>query len=227
MKQYTYLLIDLLTISIPFLRSFEPRIAFYKKWSLLFPAIALTGTCFVLWDMLFTHWRVWGFNEQYLLGIYLFNLPLEEILFFVVVPYACIFLYETIQLFIEKDLFAPYQRQFTLGLISILTLLGLTHLDRCYTAVTCLLTAAFLCFHLFYLESNYLGRFYLAYLLMLFPFLIINGTLTGAWSEQAVVWYNDQENLGMRLLTIPLEDICYGMLLILMNLTIYKSLKST
>ncbi|MEM7382910.1 MAG: lycopene cyclase domain-containing protein [Bacteroidota bacterium] len=223
MAPYTYLLLDVLTLAIPLARSFEPRIAFYKKWPAWLPAIAITSAFFILWDALFTHWQVWGFNESYLLGIYILNIPLEEVLFFIAIPYACLFLYETLNLFFVKDMLAPYQRSITLLLIGLLAILGGANLNKAYTATTFLLTALFLCLHLSYFKSTYLGRFYRAYLVVLFPFFIVNGVLTGSGLTQPVVWYNDYDNLGLRLLTIPVEDVFYGLLLILMNLTLYKA----
>ncbi|MFW5709998.1 MAG: lycopene cyclase domain-containing protein, partial [Bacteroidota bacterium] len=61
--------------------------------------------------------------------------------------------------------------------------------------------------------------------IVLFPFLVVNGLLTGSWIQQEVVWYNNQENLGIRLFTIPVEDFVYGMELILLNVFIYEKLK--
>ncbi len=77
-----YLYIDILVILFPFLLSFDKKVAYYKKWKYLFPAILLSGAFFVAWDMLFTHLQVWSFNPAFLLGIKLGNLPLEEVLFF-------------------------------------------------------------------------------------------------------------------------------------------------
>ena len=62
-----------------------------------------------------------------------------------------------------------------------------------------------------------LPHFYLMYVIILIPFFIVNGILTGTGIEGEVVWYNDQENLGVRMLTIPVEDTFYGFALLLLN----------
>jgi lycopene cyclase domain-containing protein len=59
---------------------------------------------------------------------------------------------------------------------------------------------------------------------MLIPFFIVNGILTGSGIEEQVVWYNDAENLGIRLLTIPVEDTAYAFSLILLNLFLFLKL---
>ena len=64
----------------------------------------------------------------------------------------------------------------------------------------------------------------ISYLIMLIPFFIVNGILTGTGIENEVVWYNNNENLGIRLLTIPVEDFFYGMFLIGMNIMLYELL---
>ena len=91
--KFQYLLIDSLVIIIPLLFSFHPRIKFYESWKPLFMAIITASVPFVVFDSIFTLRGVWGFNPGYITGIYLYNLPIEEILFFVCVPYSCLFTY--------------------------------------------------------------------------------------------------------------------------------------
>src|ERR1700761_1345965 len=90
---YTYLLIDLLTLLFPLLLSFDKKVAFYKTWKYLWRGVLLTGIFFIVWDVLFTRLGVWSFNDAYILGIRIGGLPIEEWLFFIVVPYACAFIY--------------------------------------------------------------------------------------------------------------------------------------
>ena len=66
-----------------------------------------------------------------------------------------------------------------------------------------------------------MGKFYQSYLIALIPFILKNGILTGSVTESPVVWYNNSENLGLRIATIPVEDVFYAMLLILGVLYFY------
>lgn len=219
---WLYLLLNGLTLSVPLLRSFEHRIAFYKKWKALFTGIALTGAFFILWDVYFTHLGVWGFNPKYLIGVDILNLPIEEWLFFVTVPFACMFIYEVLNYFIQKDLLKNIYRPFFTILAILILIIGIVYYDRIYTSVTFILTSVFIFIHLFIIKKRYLSRFLLAYLVSLLPFVIVNGILTGSFIDEQIVWYDDTQNLGIRLFTIPIEDSIYMLLLLMMNVSIYE-----
>jgi lycopene cyclase domain-containing protein len=223
--KYLYLSIDLLTILVPFLASFYPKAPFYKKWKFLLPAIVIPGILFLLWDEVFTRANVWGFNEQYVTGWYWGTLPVEEVLFFICVPYACVFTYFALNHLIERDLLFPHHELISSALIVVLLVIGATHLEKLYTGTTMLALAFFLAWSVLKLRPRYMGRFYFAYALILVPFFIVNGILTGSFIEGTVVWYNNEHNLSMRVGTIPVEDIFYGMLLILMNVAIFEWLQ--
>ncbi len=185
----------------------------------------ITAIIFIVWDELFTRMGVWGFNEKYLSGIYIFSLPLEEVLFFFCIPYASIFIYFALNSLIERDYFYPHHEIISSILIFLLLLFGGYYITKSYTGVTFILTGLFLAYQMLKLRPRYMGRFYFAFLFILIPFFIVNGILTGSFLDEPVVWYNDNENMGIRIGTIPLEDVIYGMLLILAPITIAETIE--
>ena len=223
MKPCTYLFIDVGCILIPLVASFYPKHAFYKEWKPFFLANFLVAFFFLVWDVDFTMNGVWGFNRDYLLGLDVFNLPIEEVLFFICIPYACVFTYFALLYLVKKNPLGPYHRILTIVLILFLLGGGLLSLDKWYTGITFLLTSAYLIFR--FVRKTDLSYHYLAYLIILPFFFISNGILTGSFLEAPIVWYNDEENLGIRMLTIPIEDMIYGLLLVLMNIDGYNFFK--
>lgn len=210
---------------MPFAFSFYPKANFSKKWKYVLPGIAISAVFFIIWDEIFTQLGVWGFNPDYVSGVYLFNLPIEEVLFFFCIPYACIFTYFALNYLIEKDHLFPHQELISSLLIFLLLIFGGYYINKLYTGVTFMLGGLFLAFIMLKLRTRFMGRFYLAFGVLLLPFLVVNGILTGLFTDQPVVWYNDAENLGMRIGTIPLEDVFYGMLMILLPITIAEKLE--
>ncbi len=197
------------------------------KWKYLFKALFLPAIFYVIWDSRFTSMDVWSFSENHISGLHIFNLPLEEVLFFIVVPYCCVFIYECVIVYFPKLYTATKATDnFFLLLGIVLLLTGIYHYDKWYTAVTCILCGtALISINRFSSVKKHFKSlaFFISYLIILIPFLIVNGILTAI----PVVLYNDQENLGLRIYTIPIEDVFYGMLLLLLTITLYEKLKRT
>ncbi|MDP5172793.1 MAG: lycopene cyclase domain-containing protein [Bacteroidia bacterium] len=222
MEPYTYLLLDVGSLLGPLALSFDRRVAFFRSWKALFPAIAATALLFIVWDVYFTEMGVWGFNPDFLTGPSLLGLPLEECLFFFVVPYACVFVYEVIGSYFPAKENSQWSKSLAIALAIVLFMIGVWKWDHWYTGLTFLGTAALLLFNVFILKPAYLGKFWRGYFVSLIPFLIINGVLTAL----PVVWYNNDENLGIRITTIPIEDSIYLVWLLLMCVNIFEGLKT-
>jgi lycopene cyclase domain-containing protein len=90
---FTYLLLNLFSVAFPMGFARSERFGFGSRWLEAWMSVALSAVPFILWDMFFTHLGVWRFNAAYILGIQVFNLPLEEMLFFLAIPFACLFIY--------------------------------------------------------------------------------------------------------------------------------------
>ncbi len=221
----TYLLLNLLAISIPLALSFDRKVHYYKRWKYLFPAMAISLVVFIIWDIIFTHMGVWGFNPIHLSGIEIINLPLGEWLFFITVPYSSVFLYDVFKAYLPKDPFRHISRPLSFFLMGFLLIMAFLNYDKIYTFITFLFLALLISFLELVFRVKFMGWFYFAYLIVLIPFLFMNGILTGSFIEEEIVWYNNNENLDFRVFTIPIEDFFYGMLLILMNVSIYEFLQ--
>ena len=224
--KFTYLLINLFTIIVPLIFSFHPKLNFYKTWPAFFPAVIITAIIFITWDTYFTAQKVWGFNPAYLTGCHICNLPLEEILFFFCIPYACVFTYHSLSIFIKKQFPKKGFRWFTIIFIIVCVLLALIYRNRQYTLYTFTFLALLLFVSRFIVKVNWFPQFYITYSLLLIPFLIVNGMLTGTGLQNPVVWYNNQQTIGIRILTIPVEDVFYGMDLILLNVLLYAAFQN-
>ncbi|MBK6343272.1 MAG: lycopene cyclase domain-containing protein [Flavobacteriales bacterium] len=222
MERWYYLALDLFSIAFPLAASFEPRIAYWRKWRGLFTGIGVMMLVFVAWDAAFTAQGVWGFSDRYTLGVRFLGLPIEEWLFFVCVPYACVYLYEVMRYALHKDVLGRIARPLAIVLAIALVIIGLLNLDRFYTAITFISASAMLALHALVLRSAYLGRFFIGYALSLVPFFLVNGILTGWLLPEPIVWYNDAENLGIRLGTIPVEDSIYLLFFLLLTITFHE-----
>ncbi|MFP4059972.1 MAG: lycopene cyclase domain-containing protein [Bacteroidota bacterium] len=221
----TYLWINIGAIIVPLIFSFDKKVAFYSRWKYFLPAMLSVAFIFVIWDIYFTRIGIWGFNPLHLSGIKIVNLPIEEVLFFIAIPYASVFTYDVLNAYIKIDLIGKKSNFISAFLAFFLLITGIIFHENTYTSVSFITTGALILLLQFLLRFRCMGRFYLTYVIVLFPFLVVNGLLTGSWIQQEVVWYNNQENLGIRLFTIPVEDFVYGMELILLNVFIYEKLK--
>lgn len=184
--------------------------------------MALTGLVFLFWDVLFTVKGVWSFNPDYIIGIKFFDLPLEEILFFLTVPFSCIFIYACLNYYVKWSLSQNVSKAISLLIIALCVAMLVVYYNRLYTAVN----FGFLMFVLILLQyvfkSTWLNRFYMAYVVSLLPFYIVNGILTAV----PIVMYNNAENIGKRVGTIPIEDHFYSMALLLMNIGFFEYFKN-
>jgi lycopene cyclase domain-containing protein len=231
----TYLLVDLGVISIPFIASFDKRIRFNKSWDSFLKAFLITATFFIVWDIWFTESGVWGFNAAYLAGFQPLSLPIEEWLFFLAVPYACTFTWFVFRKYLKLDFLAPLVKPIWYLLIVLCLYLIFSQYGRNYTFYTALFTLFFLVIIAWRKKWNEIRWFLFTYLIIIIPFTLSNGVLTGLefWQypvlhnnpEQIVdqiVWYNNDHNLGWRFFSIPIDDFLYSFLLQGMSITLFN-----
>lgn len=214
---FEYLIFNAIVISGPAFFGSLKCCYIWNHWKQILIAIVIPATPFLLWDALVTgaHWH---FNPKYVSGIKIINLPIEEILFFITVTFACLFTWEMI---IRR----AKEKVWNMRWLRILLYLSLPagiyfySVGKQYTGLTLyFIFLANLVDQLLKTNLLFERRFYFYLLLIVIFTLIFNGYLT--W--RPIVTYGVEYQLDFRILTIPVEDFFYGISLLWMNTSLFK-----
>ena len=218
-----YFKVLLFSFIIPFIFSFHQKIKFYKFFKQIAASLSLIGFFFIIWDIYFTKIGVWGFDKKHHSSIMLSNLPLEEVLFFFVIPFVCVFTYFVLS---EKKVLNLNINTTFLKLICIfLIVLAVLFFKNAYTISVLILTILILLYIIYY-RPDWIGYFFSMYLIIhAFPFLLVNGVLTGYITDLPPVWYDSNNIIGVRLGTIPVEDFLYSFILLFLNTSLFEYLR--
>ena len=218
----TYLLINILIISVPLVLSFDKNLKYYKKVPYVLQSILFISTAYIIWDVIATKRGDWAFNPEHLLGSYFFCLPLEEVLFFITVPYSCIFIFETVSFYLKEKNINLNPKLFIIPAL-LLVALGIIFYEQHYTFTVSIFTAAFFIGAIIFNKKLLLSRnFWITMLISFVPFLIVNYFLTSI----PVVTYNDAAFSAKRFITIPYEDFLYSFSMISLWILFYELAKN-
>ncbi len=212
----------LASIAGPLFLSFDKKVAYFKNWKHLFPAILFSAVIFIVKDILFAQNNVWSFNPIYTGTLYWYGLPLEEWLFFIVIPYCCIFIYEVLNAYFPTNRLISTAPLLADGLGLLLVFSGIFFLPKWYTGGYFIFTGLSLLVINRWKKPGFMANFFRAYAVALIPFLIVNGVLTA----MPVVEYNSNHILNLRIYTIPVEDTVYCLSMLLIPSAIFEYLKS-
>jgi lycopene cyclase domain-containing protein len=219
MNLYLWILVGI--AAVPLGLSFDKKVHYVSRWPAVFAAAGIVGAVYIGWDILKTEADVWGFVERYAGSFKILGLPLPEILFFVVVPFSCIFIYEVVRAYF-KERIIQIPRWIWFAIAAVLAVLAVIFRTQVYTLTVLLSVAVFFSLAAA-IRPGLLGsrHFWLAVVLTYVPFLIFNGLLTAI----PIVVYNDAENWGIRVYTIPLEDFFYSFSLLGFNFLVFALLR--
>ena len=177
----------------------------------------IISSLFILWDMLAAARGDWAFNDKYVGQLRILHLPIEELLFFITVPYSCLFLYETFRTYFSDKKVFYHPLLYTI--LSILCfVVALFFINRSYTAAVFIMTAALFISARFCFKSVFGSSLYWLYIIVCTTlFAVFNHVLTSL----PVVTYSPQAIIGIRAGTIPIEDFFYNFSLLSFYLIIY------
>ena len=219
--KWEYLIFNAVILAGPLLYSFDDEIRFVQHWKSAFFGIIAGLVPFIIWDALVAE-RHWWFNESFTSGLTIAGLPLGEWLFFITVPFACLFVWEIIthrkelnQLNSLKLIYYVLFAGMGVGIWAFVSGLEYTGLVLIALSVVALLDM--------FMNSYILlqSRTYLFLAIVAGFVLVFNGYLTA----RPVVLYGEQYQLSFRIITIPIEDFFYGFSLLLLNVIVYEKFR--
>lgn len=220
-----YLIVEICAFTIPLVMSFDRKVAYYKKWKFLLPSILVNALIFIALDIHFTKAGTWGFNPRYHSSLLVGGLPIEEILFFILIPYSSMFIH---YVFIAYFPGTAVERRLTFiltfTLVAFLFMLAILRSELGYTSSYSFIAAGVLILVLFF-EPGLLSRYYLTFIIILIPFVLVNSILTGSFTNEPVFFYNENEISGIKIFSIPVEDALFGFSMILLNLFVAETIR--
>ncbi len=219
--KFEYIILNLLIILGPLCLSFDKIVFFRQYWRAVFYSIFISFIIFISWDSLAAEAH-WFFNPDHTIAIPGFSLPVGEILFFITVPYACLFVWQVLLTRVSSAMrkisgiiYLSAIPFIFLGIFFLLT-------GKTYTAAVCLAIFTITCLD-FWLKTHifHYQMFPLFAGILIVMTLIFNGYLTA----RPIVLYNEAVQLNFRIGTIPVEDFFFGFAHIFLNVILYTHFK--
>lgn len=169
--------------------------------------LVIFSAIYIFWDIVFTKSGIWGFNESLYYGIKVLGLPIEEFLWFFIIPFCSIFIFIIIEQRFRFSVRAD-------GLIKVFFILLFTlayifNTEYAYSVISFGSCLVLLQFGWQWKEPGF-GVFALSFVVILIPMFVFNGMLTGLFTGAALVQYNPMEFSGIRLGSFPMEDLGFG-----------------
>ncbi|GAB1453255.1 hypothetical protein MASR2M47_33110 [Draconibacterium sp.] len=188
----------------------------------MLPAIIFSGTIFIMLKIRFLQSGFISFNENFLMHKNILNLPIEEWLFLLVISFFAFSVYILVNVKLEK-----FNKPNLFYVVSILLLIGFAY-EAWYSR------QKLIPFFVFFLLAIYFGytlfrnkfkphltKFYISYFIVAIPFFLIKIVL----NTLPVILYNNDFTLGIRLISVPVEEFANLFLLMLINITIFEYLR--
>jgi lycopene cyclase domain-containing protein len=224
MKKHIYALIALLSFAGPFAMSFDRKVYFIQY----LPAIAIAtlsiGALYIIWDVFVTRAGHWRFNDETVGSFRIAHLPVGEWLFFLLIPYPSIFIYEVVAAYFPATQTAPDTGLAWLHFVlaGLFTLLAIPARKRGYTMLAMVSAAIYFAASGIFTPGVIAVPGYLLSMGLIFiAFIVINGLYTSI----PTIFYSDTAILGIRAGSIPLEDFVYNLSYIGLSLTVYLEAK--
>lgn len=220
-QNFVTLILLLVVAFIPLLFSSGNRTRIFPKLKYFVPAIIFTAVVFIIWDNRFSQIGIWSYNPEYHSGKEIFSLPWERWLYYVVISWVSLFVYEWVKLKFSNLKIDNVSLVISLVLLVVFGLIAYLSRQRIYTFFTFFLLAIYFGYSLFRNRfKTHLTHFYITFLILLIPFFILSEILI----KLPVISYLPEYTLQFRLIDVPVENLASFFLLLFINITITEYL---
>lgn len=219
---YTFLILNLIIILIPFALMLDKKVSDVDKLkSIILPSLIVT---FVFSEVavFLTGLKAWNFNDIYLIGLSYRGLPIEEYLFLFSFNFAGLGVYNYLNAkFPKNDL-----QKYSLTLSNLMMGICIAFLFFGYTKWYTVITFAFLILLFFGVEYinklRFMYRFYRVFVIMLIPFYCIYAIVCNL----PIITYDTAQNVRFSMFKIPFENHFFMMATLLLGIYLFETLKS-
>lgn len=221
-QNYWYLLILLVLAGVTLFLFIKKSIVFIMELKYMLPAIIFSGAIFTMLNIRFLQSGIISFNENFLVGKYILNLPLEEWLFLLIISLFAFSVYVLVNVKFEK-----FEKPNLFFIVSVLLLVVIAYeawfsREKLVPFFVFFLLAIYFGYTLFRNRFKpHLTKFYITYFIVVVPFFLIKIVLNAL----PVILYNNDFTLGIRLIGVPVEQFANLFLLMLVNITIFEYLR--
>lgn len=209
----------LLAIFVPVaLISFLTPISRYRKYRPLIISIAVVAPVYIIWDQLAVIFGTWKFDSSHVIGIFFFHLPVEEVAFFLVVPFSTLLIFEVIRSHIREKISVRNMEIVSSIIIILLIMLGLFNISRSYTSIASFFAAASISIGIVFdrqLMTSVSLWIYIA--ISYIPFVFFDHLMV----TLPVFTYGKGAIIGLRIADIPVEEFLYVFSLLLSYAIVY------
>lgn len=217
MANYAYFIVLAATVVVPLVLSMVPwRLRWSAvEWRRLMRVFAFVSVPFVLLDMYSYARGWWAYNPHFVIDARMGGLPIEEIMFFFVVPFACLYLFSA---FTKAGGGEPLQRPWIWRLVLSLIMvaaMGLAIIEPKERTLFDVVLFALVGLKAFLMPPKRTAALWLVAVVGLF--LVVNTVLTGL----PIVTYNPDFGSRYRIGTIPFEDVLYNFSFLLLCLGVW------
>ena len=221
MEKYTFLSIDILVFLIPMFFMRDKRFESKRTFNQLIPGLFCIAALFTVWDLAFSHSLIRTFNPRYVIGFYFLGIPFEEYLLFLLIPFSITVCYEYL-LCIRPHVKSKHNgNRLATALAVLFLIVAMVFHHRSYTFYTCLFSSLLLQFNVYFLRSNFLGRYFFVFAVALVPMMLIHSVLT----SHPIIEYSHSAISGVLIGTVPFEDVVMFLLQTLLIITIFDNNK--